>query len=73
MTSTDLLICPLCSDRVDRLVYRFHVESESEVIHVPQEQQRQRTLSQQLVKHDVSPFVPGKKFIKRGWSYFRSH
>ena len=33
MASTDLLICPLCSDRVDRLVYRFHVESESEVIH----------------------------------------
>lgn len=32
MTSTNLLKCPLCGDQVDRLVYRFHVESETEVI-----------------------------------------
>lgn len=32
MTKEALIICPLCGDKVERLVYRFHIENEQEVI-----------------------------------------
>jgi serine protease AprX len=32
MESRDQLICPLCNDKVDRLIYQFHLENEKVVI-----------------------------------------
>lgn len=38
MKKTEQIICPLCSDAVDKLLYRFHIDSERQVIDKIKEQ-----------------------------------
>ncbi len=32
MTSGEKVVCPLCNDAVDKLLYRFHIDNERNVI-----------------------------------------
>ena len=38
MNKTATILCPLCNDRVDKLLYRFHLDSERQVIEKIREQ-----------------------------------
>ncbi len=38
METSNTIICPLCRDTVDRLYYRFHIDSEKKVLEKIKEQ-----------------------------------